>query len=54
MITFDSPVTEAQEWDLYQRGPRIFLFRQGLATAVSNLASTAYLFEPCLTEGLEW
>ena len=27
-ITFDAPTTEAQEWDLYQRGPRIFLFRQ--------------------------
>ena len=28
VITFDTPTTEAQEWDLYQRGPRIFLFRQ--------------------------
>ena len=28
VITFDAPTTEAQEWDLYQRGPRIFLFRQ--------------------------
>ena len=45
-------MTEAQEWDLYQRGPRIFLFRQGLSTAIRNLASTAYLFEPCLTEGV--
>ena len=28
VITFDTPTTEAQGWDLYQRGPRIFLFRQ--------------------------
>ena len=25
---------------------------QGLAAAANNLASTIYLFEPCLTEGV--
>ena len=51
-VTFDAVETEAEKWDLFERGPRIFLFKNGLYSALKNLASTLYLFEPCLTEGV--
>ena len=52
IVKFDAPQTDAEAWDLLERGPRLFLYRQGLGTALQNLASTLVLFEPCLTENV--
>jgi hypothetical protein len=51
-VTFDAATTDAESWDLYERGPRVFVYKQSLATATANLATTMVLFEPCLTEGV--
>lgn len=51
-MTFDAPKTPAEKWDLHERGPRVFLYRQGLNEALENLVSTLFLFEPCIIEGV--
>ena len=51
-LEFKRPQTPAEAWDLYERGPRVFVYRQGLSKMLSNLASTLFLFEPCLTTGV--
>ena len=49
-VTFKAAQTDAEIWDLYERGPRIFSFPMGLTSAITNLGATLGLFEPCLTE----
>ena len=49
-VTFEKAETDAQAWDLYERGPRVFTFKMGLSNAITNLGATLGLFEPCLTE----
>lgn len=51
-LEFKPPNTQAESWDLYERGPRVFVYKQGLSKMLSNLASTLFLFEPCLTTGV--
>jgi len=50
--TFRPPSTPAEIWDLEERGPRVFIFRQTLGEALSNLVATLQLFEPCLIQGV--
>ena len=51
-FVFQNPITEAQKWDLYERGPRLFIFQYGYPTLITHLSETLALFEPCLTEGV--
>ena len=51
-MTFDCPQSDAALWDSMERGPRIFAFRQGMPSVLSNLAKTLTLFEPCLTQAV--
>merc|ERR1712212_794152 len=44
--------TPAEDWDLYTRGPRIFLYPISPEEVTYNLAATLALFEPCLTQGV--
>ena len=52
-VTFEAATSEAERWDLYERGPRLFNYRIPLETAVANLVSTLALFEPILTEPVQ-
>ena len=49
-----SPQTdnEANQWDLYKRGPRVFQWPLDLDEVVSNLAATAELYESHETESV--
>ena len=49
---FKTPNTDAQKWDLWERGPRMFTFQFGFPTLLQHLAETLLLFEPCLTKNV--
>ena len=49
---FKTPNTDAQKWDLWERGPRMFMFQYGFPTLLQHLAETLLLFEPCLTKNV--
>jgi len=50
VVTFSPPTTDAEVWDMMERGPRIFLYPITPEALTANLAATMALFEPCLTE----
>ena len=50
LITFAPPKTEAEVWDMLERGPRIFMYPISPESVTVNLAETLALFEPCLTQ----
>ena len=52
-LCMNSHSTEAERWELYERGPRLYVFPTDLESALSSLASTLLLFEPTLTQGIE-
>jgi len=54
VVTFPAPASPspAQAWDLYQRGPRLFLYPISPEEVTYNLGATLALFEPCLTQGV--
>jgi len=49
-VIFSAPSTEAEIWDMMERGPRIFLYPISPEAVTVNLARTLALFEPCLTK----
>ena len=53
LVTFSPPETEAEEWDVTVRGPRLFVYLEAPETITYNLAATLALFEPVLTQGTE-
>ena len=55
MYEFCSPKsykTQAELWDLVERGPRLYVFPISLTEAIENLRQTALLFIPALTPGI--
>lgn len=52
MLTFDAPSTEAETWDVIERGPRLFVYPVSPETITYNLAATLALFEPVLSQGV--
>jgi len=51
-VPFSSPTTEAEMWDMLERGPRVFLYPISPEIVTLNLAATLALFEPCLTKNV--
>ena len=51
-VSFKTPKTDAETWDLMERGPRLFMFETGLSKVVENVAATALLFEPVATRAV--
>ena len=48
----DGTLSKADHWDVYDRGPRLYVFPTNLEAALSSLATTALLFEPWATQGI--
>ena len=48
----DEPLSDADHWDLYDRGPRLYVFPTNLESALASLATTLLLYEPMLSEGI--
>ena len=52
VVTFDAPSSEAETWDIIERGPRLFVYPVSPETITYNLAATLALFEPVLSQGV--
>ncbi|XP_023336294.1 uncharacterized protein LOC111707424 isoform X2 [Eurytemora carolleeae] len=50
--TIQSTFTSVDTWDIFTRGPRVFMYPMTPEDLTYNLAATAALFEPVLTEGV--
>jgi len=51
-VKFSPPKTEAEQWDVIQRGPRLFVYPISPELITYNLAATLALFEPVLTQAV--
>jgi len=51
-LTFTTPTSPAEEWDILERGPRLFVYPISPEIITYNLAASLALFEPVLTQGV--